>query len=104
MKKIKLDNVSFIVDEDFTNSFSVSGYTFYPQNIKKKQRPEIKITTSQQIILDNRRHKQNAYVEYSGKQINSILYRNGRIGKDRLNSRNRKFLEDLLIIGTLLTA
>lgn len=104
MAKIKLNNVTFVMAEDFTKPFSVAGYTFYPQNIQKRQQSEITKITSKQIVRDNRRHKQNAYVEYRGKQINSILYRGGRVGVNQYKSRDRKFLEDLLVLGSLLTA
>ncbi|MFZ2187782.1 MAG: hypothetical protein WAV46_04125 [Candidatus Moraniibacteriota bacterium] len=104
MARIKLDNVNFVMEEDFVKPFSAFGYTFYPKNIKKFPKNEIRITTSKQIIKSNRKHKQNAYVEYSGHQIDSILYRGGRVGENKFKSIKRKFLEDILVIGSLLSA
>jgi len=97
MAKRKLDNLTFIVDGDFDNPFMVSGYTFCPQDNQK-------FDTGKVSVSDNIKHKQNAYVEFKGKQKNSVIFRGGRVGVSIYRSQERKFLEDLLLIGSILTA
>ena len=103
MTKRKLDNLTFILDEDFTAPFSVAGYTFHPQDLPTR-RGGVKAIPSKRILNENRQHKQNAYVEYEGAQENSIIFKGGRVGANQQNSRKRKFLEDLLVVGSILTA
>lgn len=91
MAKRKLDNLTFIVNGDFNNSFTVFGYTFCPQS-------------NQYGVADNKKHKQNAYVEFEGNQKSSIIFLGGRVGINIKRSKERKFLEDLLVIGSILTA
>jgi len=101
--KRKLVNLTFVGDKYF-NPFEVSGYTFYSQNSQHQQDSGIIIYTSTQALKDNRRHKQNAYVEHVGEQEKSILFRGGRVGTAYHSSREKKFLEDLLVLGSVLTA
>src|SRR3989344_1234099 len=103
MTRRKLVNISFIVQDDFTIPFTVNGYTFHPQ-IPVQPRGAINVTTASQILRDNRRNIQNAYVEYIGPQISSVIFQGGRVGVNPQNSRERKILEDLLVLGSVLTA
>ena len=100
MTRRKLVNLTFVGDKYF-KPFKVDGHTFYSQN--PQNQPRSRVYTSTQALRDNRRHRQNAYVEYSGAQGASILFRGGRVGTDCRNSRERKFLEDLLVFGSILT-
>lgn len=103
MKKKKLDNLTFIVDEDFTFSFSVDGYTFYPQKPLIREHQLVRVLSGNNRLNDNRRHKQNAYVEHESKQEESVIFRGGLEG-NKLRPRKRKFLDDLLVLGSVLTA
>lgn len=102
MKK-KIDNLTFIVDTDFTSPFTVDGYTFYPQPPKTQRSHPVSVITNNRILNENRKHKQNAYVEYGGAQGDSILFAGGLEG-NRFRPRKRKFLDDLLLLGSILTA
>lgn len=96
MAKRKLDNLIFIVDGDFDKPFTVLGYTFYPQSNQK-------CNTGKISVADNNKHKQNAYVEFKSRQKQSVIFRGGQVGMDIQRSRDRKILEDLLVIGSILT-
>ncbi|MBU1853964.1 MAG: hypothetical protein KJ957_07970 [Candidatus Omnitrophica bacterium] len=102
MIRRKLVNLTFVGDKYF-NPFEVNGYTFYSQNPQHQQGARIRVYTSTQALRDNRRHKQNAYVEYAGAPEASILFRGGRVGVGYHNDRERKILEDLLVLGSVLT-
>ncbi|HAH04570.1 MAG: hypothetical protein UV78_C0063G0002 [Parcubacteria group bacterium GW2011_GWA2_43_17] len=103
MARRKLDNLAFIIDDDFTSPFSVSGYTFYPANSQNRPSSEVSIYRDKKIFRGNIKHKQNAYVEYTGVQENSIVFRGGLEG-NKYHHRQRKFLDDLLVLGSILTA
>lgn len=103
MARRKLVNISFIVEDDFTTPFTVSGYTFHPQ-IPVQRQGTINVIRANQILRDNRRNIQNAYVEYIGPQRSSVIFQGGRVGANPQNSRERKILEDLLVLGSVLTA
>ena len=64
MARRKLINLTFITEQDFRVPFTVDGYTFHPQVAPARNHP-IQVITARQIMRDNRRHKQNAYVEYT---------------------------------------
>lgn len=100
MARKKLDNLTFIVDSDFTTPFSVAGYAFHSQN---QLRNQVQGITGRRILQENRKHKQNAYVEYAGIQESSIIFSGGLEG-NRFRPRKRKFLNDLLVLGSILTA
>lgn len=100
MTRRKLVNLTFVGNKYF-QPFKVVGYTFYSQN--PQNQPRSRVYTSTQALRDNRRHRQNAYVEYAGSQEISILFRGGRVGEGYRNDRERKFLEDLLVLGSVLT-
>lgn len=102
MARRKLINLTFIMEQDFRAPFTVDGYTFHPQAGPDQNHP-LQVITARQIMRDNRRHKQNAYVEYTGAQKQSVMFRGGRFGNPQY-SVERKFLEDLLVAGSLLTA
>jgi len=103
MSKKKLDNLTFIVDEDFTSPFSVDGYTFFPQRSPTQRHQSVRVLHGNRILNDNRQHKQIAYVKHEGKQEGSIIFRGGLEG-NRFRPWKRKFLDDLLILGSILTA
>ena len=48
------------------------------------------------------KHTQNAYAHFEGKQENSIIFRNGVAGYKN-NPLKRKLIDDVLVIGSLLT-
>lgn len=102
MTRIKLVNLTFVGNKYF-NPLTVNGYTFTFYSKNSQQDLGNKIYSSAQALRDNRRHKQNAYVEYVGAQESSILFRGGRVGAGYQNDRERKFLEDLLVLGSVLT-
>jgi len=49
-----------------------------------------------------RKHQQNAFVEFNGAQRGSIIFAGGFAGS-KANPQKRKFIEDILIIGSILT-
>jgi len=102
MTRRKLVNLTFVGGKYF-NPFEVNGYTFYSQISQQQHGAGNIVYTSTQALRDNRRNSQNAYVEYAGTQENSILFRGGSVGAGFHNNRERKFLEDLLVLGSVLT-
>ena len=95
MRKLRLVNVYLHLYELNipAESFSVGKYEIYPDvgciiNLRKR-----------------RKHQQNSYVAFSGKQPNSVLFLNGKV-IDPLRphkERKRKFIDDILIVGSLLS-
>ena len=59
--------------------------------------------TTRMAARGNRVHRQNAYVLF-GTQEDSVLYRGGMTGTAMHPTHKRKFLEDILVLGSLLTA
>ncbi|KTC94917.1 hypothetical protein [Legionella feeleii] len=85
MRKLLLYNVDVAL-EYAENSFSVGEYTFY----------------SSGKVNNGKYHCQNAYLTHNGKQFDSIIYKGGIYGNEN-SPRKRKLIEDILVIGSLLT-
>ena len=100
MSKKKLVNVTFIIDEYF-EPFEIEGYHFFSN--KTKDVDDTYYYSSKQAQKDNRKHKQNAYVQYNGTEESSIIFSGGRFGDKNVN-KERNFLEDVLVLGSILTA
>lgn len=78
--------VSLNEGEEF---FTVDKYKIYPSKL---------------VIIrgqDIRRHVQNAFVEFNGRQEDSILFSGGITGDIR-KPRKRKLIDDVLVVGSLL--
>lgn len=105
MKKIKLVNLSKLgtdaVSDDFP-PFTIDSYEFHNQASSTRQ--SIYVYTPNMAARSNRVHKQNAYIQFSHKQLDSIIFKGGRIGTRARLTLKRKFIEDILILGSLLTA
>lgn len=105
MKKIKLINLSGLGTNtagDYFPPFTVDDYEFHSQ--APKNPPPIHIYTHVMAIRSNRIHRQNAFTQFSHSQEDSVLYRGGMIGTAAQPTQRRKFLEDILLLGSLLTA
>jgi len=100
MTSRKLTNVTFLRDEYF-EPFSVDRYTFFSNRSLNQEASGVRVYDKKEA-WDHRQHKQNAYVKYSIQEP-SILFRGGRVG-NRRKSIQRKLLEDLLVLGSLLTS
>ena len=81
--------------------FTVHDYTFY--STRHRHQVTARVYGGRQAIRDTRRHSQNAYVQFQGLQEASILFRGGRTGTLYQRRHERKFLEDLLVVGSILT-
>lgn len=88
-------NIKFVVDEYF-EPFEVGDYKFFSKHPVTAQRNLV--TTHRNRARLIRKHSYNSYVEFSGRQQNSILFDNQLIGDKKL-----KLLNDILILGSLLT-
>jgi len=98
MTRRKLDNITFVIDQ-FFEPFSVNGYRFYSKHSRSNIRIEYK---SSNAVKSHRKHNQNAYVEFQGRQQDSILFRGGYEGPEPPGKR-RKILDDILVVGSILT-
>ena len=105
MKKQKLVNLTGLAAQgvgDNFPAFTVDGYEFH-STASQPPRHGINVYTPQMTARSNRVHRQNAYVLF-GTQENSVLYRGGMVGTAINPTHQRKFLEDILVLGSLLTA
>ncbi|TNF69557.1 MAG: hypothetical protein EP298_02300 [Gammaproteobacteria bacterium] len=90
MKKYLLDNVYLHSNSNSTLLIKIDKYCIHTQ-------PIIFMSSS-----NFKKHHQTAYIEFEGIQQDSILYLDGNYGtRDKL--RKRKLVEDILLIGSILT-
>jgi len=104
MRKIKLINLTGLGENGVSDNFlpfAVDGYEFRSQ-VPTNQRAT-HIYTQVMAVRDNRVNRQNAYVLFNQPQEDSVLYRGGMIGTAAHPTQKRKFLEDILVLGSLLT-
>ncbi|MBI2278901.1 MAG: hypothetical protein HYU81_02465 [Candidatus Brennerbacteria bacterium] len=104
MRKIKLINLSGLGEHGVSDAFppfTVDGYEFHSQ--VPANRRTITTYTPVMAVRDNRVHRQNAYVLFNHAQEDSVLYKGGMIGTAAHPTQKRKFLEDILVLGSLLT-
>lgn len=104
MKKIKLINLSGLDVRGAGNyfpPFTINGYEFFSQ--VSPTHPSPIIYTPVMAVSDNRVHRQNAYVQFNHTQEESVLYEGGVVRGVARSARRRKFLEDILVLGSLLT-
>lgn len=94
-KKLNLYNLNFFDTKDF-NSFAVSGYSFCPLFGKQPKRKSV--MSSDYFLKLNRGMKLNSYVIIPKRQEDSIFYKGGKYS----DYRRRKFLDDLLLIISIL--
>jgi len=90
MTKLLLDNVYLNSDLSCPTHFNISIYKFYPEIIASMNKNNY------------RKHQQNASVKFEGRQLDSILFSGGIVGA-ATTGRRRKLIEDILIIGSVLT-
>jgi hypothetical protein len=91
MKKLRLCNVYTYFDEDEQSKyFMVDKYSIF-------------ISKNYSMHPNNQKyHTINAHVEFKGKQANSLIF-NGGIINNRRTLRKRKLIDDILVIGFILT-
>lgn len=94
-KKLNLYNLNFYDVNDF-NNFTVNGYSFYP--ILDKQPKRKSIVSSYNFLNLNRSMHLNSYVLIPKKQEGSVFYMGGKYS----SYRERKFLDDLLLLISIL--
>jgi hypothetical protein len=90
MRKYLLDNVYLHSDSIEPLSIELDKYCIHTQPVISLNRSNYK------------RHNQTAYIEFEGIQQDSILYCGGQYGT-KYRTRKRKFVEDILIVGSILT-
>lgn len=99
MARYTIANVIFVIDEYF-NPFEVNGYKFFSKYKEETTSKNLRsfISTPKQKNRKLRQHNTNAYVEFRGKQHNSIIFYDQSI-------RNKKVkrIHDILILGSILT-
>lgn len=106
MRKLKLMNIN--LGTSIWDSFapiSVNQYTF-KCNARVSQNGSATVYTQAMIRSEMRVHNQNAFVEFEGAQKPSIIYsRKGVVGliEGRRGFRERKFLEDIMVLGSILS-
>ena len=88
--KLDLVNVYLSSSDSSKPSLSIDQYTIHQtNNIGMMSRKNFK------------KHTKTGYLEFFGSQPDSVLFQGGTIGNQRC-SRKRKFIEDILVIGSLL--
>src|SRR5689334_22575141 len=105
MRRLQLCNLRLgLTFNDVFRPFTIEQYTFHH---KRENSPSSMVVFSSSIAQRQaRRHHENAYVEFTGSQKSSILFTDygtvGRVGTPQ-KSRERKFIEDILLLGSVLT-
>lgn len=94
MKRLKLSNITFVIDEYF-EPYRVNNYTISSKHKKTSKYKRV----LRHIKKSTREHCHNAFVEFSGVQEDSIIFKGGMVN----NSRKIKLIEDILLIGSILT-
>jgi hypothetical protein len=88
---MKLDLVNVYLNlHDETNSLCIDQYTI-------KQTEYISHLNGKNF----KKHTKTGYVEFSGSQLDSVLFRGGITGSKK-HPRRRKFLDDILAVGSLI--
>ena len=90
MKKYLLDNVYLHSDSREPLSININKYYIHTQPVVSMNRS------------NNKKHNKTASIEFEGSQEDSVLYYRGRYGT-KYKTRKRKLVEDILIIGSILT-
>lgn len=88
MRILRLVNVKLFLNDD-SDYFEADNYRIYP---KKSH-----ITT----IKEFKKHTQNAIATFSGEQEDSIIFSGGIVGDIRYK-RKRKFIDDIIVLGSLM--
>lgn len=104
MRRLKLVNIASLgldAARDRFAPFTVDRYTFHSD--LHPGAPPLTVNTSLMASRANRIHRQNAYVEFAGHQEDSIIFRGGLHGS-AWRPQKRKFIDDILLLGSLLTA
>lgn len=104
MRKIRLVNLTGLGASGMTDyfpPFTVEGYEFCSQ--VPSSRPPTYVYTAVMASRSNRINRQNGYVQFSHSQEDSILYRGGLMG-NRYRPQRRKFIEDILLLASILTS
>lgn len=100
-KGLKICNLDFEVGKN-PEKFEIDGYKFFPINEAIKE----KVTyTNRDFTKYHRKHKVTCKVIVPKKQNDSIIFKGGRITQkfsESQTGRKRKFIEDILLIISLL--
>ncbi len=100
-KGIKICNLNFEGDKNF-DEFEIDGYKFLAINTAIK---ENFIYTSQYFVHYHRKHRVTCKVIVPKRQNDSIIFKGGRITQkfsESQTGRKRKFIEDILLLISLL--
>jgi len=101
MRRLKLASAGFLGIRTYFEPFAVGGYTFYSAHPKPSGWPHNRGATGP-TQFDTRSVTHNAYVEFTGRQEESILFRSGIVGYSG-HIRKKKLIEDVLLITSLIT-
>lgn len=104
MKKLKLINLSNMGTQpylDYFPSFTIDNYEFHSQAINSSRQTAVHGPAF--FAGANRRNRQNAYVQFSHHQSDSVIFSGGRIGTMFRPTHERKFIEDILLLGSMLS-
>jgi len=99
--RLKICNLNFEVDNNFYE-FEIDGYKFLPFNNTLKRNL---IYPPQYFVKYHRKHKVTCKVIVPKKQNDSVIFKGGRITQkfsESQTGRKRKFLEDVLLLISLL--
>jgi len=106
MKKFLVENVVLgISPRDPFSPFSVGGYKF--RYCGHPKTGSIVVFSSKNVLEDARKNHQNTEIEFDGGEKLTVIFTEGgvvgRRGEGPENSEEITFLEDILVIGSILT-
>ena len=101
MRRFRVVSGGFVDVGSYFEPFDVEGYHFTSLYPKPAGWPE-NSGRSGQSGFDTRSVTHTGFVEFSGRQEDSILFRGGVIGTAR-GTRKRKLIDDVLLLACLLT-
>jgi len=101
MVRLKIVNVGFVRIGGYFEPFEVDKYRFTSVHEKPAGWPDVRVSP-EHVNVDSRTVSCTGYVEFSGRQEDSILFRGGIVGSKR-RPRRRKLIDDILVLASILT-
>lgn len=95
-------NAGFLLYEHF-DDFVIDKYKFVSLIDSRENVSGVEVIGANRLRDFNRKSRVSAKVLFTGCQKNSVLFIGGRRGRDQLHSRMRKYIEDVLLLISLLT-
>lgn len=101
MKRLRLVNAGFVKPNSYFEPFDVEGYRFTSAHPKPAGWPEHSGSSGEHRV-NARSVTVTGFVEFSGRQEDSILFKGGVIGSRKV-TRKRKLIDDVLLLACLMT-